>query len=183
MKYSVLSLLASTVFLVASTENNMTVHKEYYPEGNIKKEITYKNSKKDGWETEYDKSGLVIHESKWENGKQVGRSFEYTWFENRLLSILEYSIRPLKNLTGISYSFYKSGSLKYETHYKDGEKVVSKDFFRNGRLKNIGHFKNGEPYGEARVYYPNGQLRFRSRPVDGFWRVVEEYKFNGVRVK
>jgi len=66
-----------------------------------------------------------------------------------------------KAITGLVYTTYDNGQLKYESSWKDG--VVDgrcRSFHENGQPRGEQNFKNGKRHGIERKWYENGQLEY-----------------------
>ena len=79
----------------------------YYPSGNIRQIINYKNGKKQGDSKEYDESGTVITLYEYNNDYMISREF-----------INRFNDRGEKH--GTWKTFYPGGQIKDEDYYKNG---------------------------------------------------------------
>ncbi len=68
-------IIANLVFAEESIKDG--VHKEYYENGNLKKEVTYKNGKKDGVSKGYYENGELFAQHILKDGKEEGLSISY----------------------------------------------------------------------------------------------------------
>jgi hypothetical protein len=94
-------------------------YKEYYPDGNLKQETSYKDGLKYGYERVFMNNGDRVMESKYKEDKLHGEHKRY--FQNRLIL---YSHYKNGNLDGEYKGFnIMSGDLEEHYFYKDGVKV------------------------------------------------------------
>ena len=89
----------------------------YYPSGELKSEINYKNGKKDGLGKWYFKSGKLKYQGNWKNGIQEGD--ESAYYESGQLK----AQGTLKNgrANGVYKEFSSSGELITHMKYENGE--------------------------------------------------------------
>ncbi|MGM0582847.1 MAG: hypothetical protein ACQES1_10905 [Bacteroidota bacterium] len=144
--------------------------KVFYLDSTIKKEVLYRNGKKDGFEKVYDREGNIVSLMKYENGFLVSREY-----------INRRDSRGRKQ--GPWKTFYANGKIKSEENYLDGKRNgIFKQFNKNGELVNIEKYENGEKitkdkavanYEIKRNYYEDGSLKTRATYLDG--------KMDGIR--
>jgi antitoxin component YwqK of YwqJK toxin-antitoxin module len=91
----------------------------YYPSGELKSEINYKNGKKDGIGKWYFKSGKLKYQGTWKNGMQEGN--ESVYYESGQLK----AQGSLKNgrASGVYKEFSGSGELVTHMKYENGELI------------------------------------------------------------
>lgn len=146
MKKVIFFLILLTIF--ACTK----VKKDYFPNGNIKSEITYKNGKKNGPAKYYDDLGKISDEYIYVNDKLEGISKK--WFYKGTISRID----SFKNnmLNGISVSFDQDNGykLKEETYKNDTLNGLFCDFHPNGQIMTKGYFLKGL-YDSVWNYYDN----------------------------
>ncbi len=106
------------------------VRKEFYENGKLKNEATFKSGKKHGYEKGFHENGSLRYETQWVNGKQNGEVSSFDEQGNK-----------------IKQSFLKMGS--YEG--------PQKEWWANGNLKADRVMKNDEVFSEI-TYSPNGSV-------------------------
>lgn len=113
------------------------VWKEFWSNGDLKSEVTYKNNKKQGLEIAwFDEPDCVEHESYFKDGVLDGPS-------------IYYSRRCKKDF----FETFKNG-------VKEGLEL---SYYPNGNIKAEGYFKKGNLNGFYKVYDKNGKFAFESR--------------------
>lgn len=129
-----------TVNIVDLNNMKQGVWREFWPNGDLKNETTYKNDKKDGLEIIwYDSPDCVEQEAYYKDGKLDG-------------ILIHYSKKCRKD-------FYE--------HYKNGIKHgLEVEYYSNGNMKAEGTYKNGNLDGYYKVYNRKGQFSFESRTTD-----------------
>ena len=126
-----------TVNIIDMGNMRQGVWREFWPNGDLKSETTYKDDKKDGLEIIwYDSPDCVEQEAFYKDGKLDGL-------------LIHYSKKCRKDL----YENYKNG-------VKHGVEV---EYYSNGNMKAEGTFKNGNLDGYYKVYTRKGQFSFESR--------------------
>lgn len=116
------------------------VWKEFWINGDLKSEVSFKNSKKQGLEINwFDFPDCVEHESYYKDGVLDGPSIYYS-----------------KKCKKDFFETFKDG-------VKDGLELA---YYPNGNIKAEGNFKKGNLNGYYRVYDKNGNFSFESRSTD-----------------
>lgn len=100
-----------------------------------------------------------------EEGLFVKRTFYEE--EGKAVTILMEKTFKIENgdtvLHGYAKSFYQSGQLMGEEHYRNGVKQgVSQQFYSNGRVKHKGWIKNGKLDSIGLAYYQDGQMKAKA---------------------
>lgn len=128
---------------------------EYWDNGNIKSETTYKNANLEGIVKWYHENGNIQAEYNYENGKKEGISKKYYGNGN-----LEYEEHWKDDkLNGVVKSYYKNGQLEYEDNYKDDKlDGLSKTYYSNGNIQSESTYKDDKRNGVSKWYYEDGQL-------------------------
>lgn len=109
------------------------IWKTYFPNGNLKNEITYDNNRQFGYAKAYYESGELQEEGQWENMRWVG-----------------------------SYkTYYKNGKTEYDFKYnsngkRDGEQYYG---YENGEMMMQGLMQDGKETGVWKEQYENGEPR------------------------
>jgi uncharacterized protein len=126
--------------------------KEFYADGSVKKEMTFRNDVLDGYMKEYDGEGNLLEVSKYQDGELVKDAVE----------VAEYEIRT---------DYYPNGSVKIIGTYKSGQPHgVRKEYDQQGRMTVAYVFNEGQISGMGlmdeqgrrqglwKEYYSTGQL-------------------------
>ena len=107
------------------------VVKEYDENGNLWREIPYKNDKIEGIEKWYDENGNLKIEIPYKNDK----------------------------IEGIAKVYFENGKLKIETPFKNGKiEGIEKWYYENGNLASETPHKNDEAHGNLKYYTEDGKL-------------------------
>ncbi len=123
-------LLAVSIMLVSST-TYAEVRKLYYPNGQLKLEVNFKDDKLEGIKRYYE-SGKLKEEANIKDHK----------------------------LEGIGKAYYKSGQLKFKGNYKDGKlHGLTKEYQPKGNVLYIDTYKNGTKI-HRKMYDERGKLEF-----------------------
>ena len=171
----------------------------YFPNGKLSSTLYLKRG--DGKLQKYNINGNLIREETYVNGKKNGITKLY--FDNgQLETVAEYKNDKLNGpfklynqngivesegtykddkLTGLIKNYYENGSLKSEQNYQNDKlHGISKSYYKNGSINEIIPYKNGNAEGIKKIYYENGALKaevlFRNDKVEG---MVKTYYKNG----
>ena len=130
--------------------------KNYYDDGILKSEFEKNdNGQLDGIYREYYENGQLKLECTYKNGQLEGIAKEY--YKNDQLSC-EYNFRDGK-LDGLCKEYYESGKIKEEYYCKNGEfEGTYKKYYTNGKEKSEYNYKNGKLEGTAKEYRINGDV-------------------------
>ena len=116
------------------------VWKQFWGNGDLKSEVSFKNNKKQGLEISwYDELDCVEHESYYKDGVLDGPSIYYS-----------------KKCRKDFFETFKNG-------IKEGQEMT---YYSNGNIKAEGNFKKGSLEGYYRVYDKKGNFSFESRSTD-----------------
>ena len=153
------------------------IKRDYYKNGKIQTEISYKNWKLE-WSKLYYKNGHVEKEYNFKDGQAEG---PHKWYhENGKLR--EEETYKNNKLNGPFKEYYKSGKLKREGSYKNGNNPhgIWKSYHKNGKLESETNWENGKCHGLSKSYYKNGKLKSelnkKNHKYDGVWK---DYYENG----
>ncbi|MBK3517949.1 toxin-antitoxin system YwqK family antitoxin [Carboxylicivirga marina] len=116
----------------------------------------YESNKKDGYWVSYYPGGQVKHKITYKNGKAIGPAEFY--YENGLIS--EQGIWHINHWKG-NYKFYnKSGRLAYDWNYDEsGNRTGTQKYYHdNGTLKYTGEWNEGKATGTLKIYDDQGKL-------------------------
>jgi antitoxin component YwqK of YwqJK toxin-antitoxin module len=143
--------------LIENPEELLTldIKKEYYSDGKVKIEASFKDGKAEGWRKEFDPNGKI---------KKA-----YIFHQNQKIAEGKLDTSGFK--TGYWKEYYLDGILKSEGSYIAGKKSgLWKYYHPNGQLEQTGSYNNrGKEDKQWTWYYPDGSLH------------REEYYFNGVQ--
>ena len=107
------------------------VETEYWPNGKVRWERTYKDGKLDGFSKEYDEAGTLREETHFKDGKK----------------------------DGIYRSYFSDGKLRTEANYKDGLKDGAETtYLRWENKKTVSTYQKGKAVNTKR-YDEKGRLR------------------------
>jgi antitoxin component YwqK of YwqJK toxin-antitoxin module len=117
--------------------------KEYYPNGQIKKQGGYNHNSPEGIFIEYAEDGTITGTTTFRNGIK--------WKQGL--------IDPAGLEQGPWKEFYEGGQLKSEGSYNNGKKDGPwKYYFEDGKQEQIGAYINGKPDGPWKWYYQSGKI-------------------------
>jgi antitoxin component YwqK of YwqJK toxin-antitoxin module len=142
--------------------------KTFYPNSNVKTEITYSDDKMNGYLKEYAVNGSIINTTKYING------------------VLQTNAPELAKLD-VRTDYYEGGIVKFTGTYKDGVaqgihrefspegKVVAAKIYTDGVLMGEGILDTiGLQQGMWKEYHPNGELKSQGEYVNskrvGAWK-------------
>ncbi len=111
-----------------------------YKNGQKKKELSYKDGKKEGITTDWYENGQKKAVYSYKDGKKDGHAS--VWYEK--------------------------GQKKGEAHYKDGKREgLATDWHENGQKKAVYSYKDGKKDGHTSVWYEKGQKKGEANFKDG----------------
>ena len=147
-------------------DNKFSVWKNYYDTGQLKNIYTFNNNGlPSGIEENYSKNGNLLSEKKLDkNGGLICRRF----YDNGNLFVA-YSLIPSKNgkhfiKTGGYKEYYEDDTLKIESIYENNElSFVWKQYYMTGEKEWEVGYLNGYKQGAYKQFYKNGKLK-----VEGF---------------
>lgn len=114
--------------------------REFWPNGDLKRETMYKNGVKEGVEILwYDRKSCVDSQFYWRNGKLDG-------------PVVHYSERCKKETSTV-----------YTQGVKNGTALT---FYPNGRIRSEGYLQNGKLKGQYKHYTKRGRFLFESTSAD-----------------
>jgi len=123
-----------------------SVEKEYYPDNQLKSQITYKSGKKNGHAIYYHANGEIQIECNYLNDK----------------------------LDGVFRRFYGNGTAELFQEYREGQQHgLNRYFDANGNLLIESNYSNGKVNGAYHEWYPNRRIRSEGQylhgMIDGKW--------------
>lgn len=144
----------------------LELKRDYYPDGKIKVEATYRNGLAEGIRREFDSLGNIEKSYIFKNGVIVGQGI----------------ISANGQRQGIWKEYYSNGQIKAQGAYRNDLRNGEWEFYHNnGTLEQKGTYNdNGKPEGKWMWYFSNGALlrqeNFRNGLLDG---PMTEYDTNG----
>jgi antitoxin component YwqK of YwqJK toxin-antitoxin module len=179
-------------------DNGERIRKEFYNNGNILEEGTFKNNIRIGEWRHYYPSGQIEHmtsylkgdaecsySSYYENNQlkskgtvKNGVDYEYqSYYET---GVLQTSLETLDNGERVNKVFYRSGTLKQIGTYAPLRNGTWKTFYESGELKRTEEFSNGQMVGIWKEYYINKKLKQTEECIPNtMYRDIKEYHLNG----
>lgn len=131
---------SDTINVIDNDTLKQGVWKEFWSNGDLKSEVSFKNNKKQGLEISwFDELDCVEHESYYKNGVLDGPSIYYS-----------------KKCKKDFFETFKNG-------IKEGLEI---SYYSNGNIKAEGNFKKGSLDGYYRLYDKKGNFSFESRSTD-----------------
>jgi antitoxin component YwqK of YwqJK toxin-antitoxin module len=146
-----------TINIVDKNSFRQGIWRTFWPDGNLKSEVVYRENKKNGLEMNwYNRSNCVKKESYYYNGQLDG-----------------------------TVTFYNKNCKKeFVENYKNGIKEgLEISYYPNGNIKAEGYYKKGNLDGVYKVYTKTGKFDFESRTTNGpvdFEPVIEDTATNSV---
>jgi antitoxin component YwqK of YwqJK toxin-antitoxin module len=139
---------------------------ECYPNGNVKREASFRDGKREGIWREFDEEGNVIKSQTYKKGSLVGEGIVDTDGKRR----------------GEYKEFYSDSTLRAEGIFVDGERSGEwKFYYPNGQLQEIGSYEKEQPNGPWVWYYDNGQKQIEEQFYKGQPNgLYKEYDSKGI---
>lgn len=141
------------------------IQHEYYPNGKVKREASFRDGKREGVWREFDEQGNVINSQTYKKDALVSQGIVDTdgkrWGEYK--------------------EFYPDSTLRANGLFVDGKRSGEwKFYYQNGKIQEIGSYKNGQPDGSWIWYYDNGQKQIEEQFFKGKENgVYKEYDNKG----
>lgn len=177
MKLQVILIFAILILIVGCDRK---VEKIYYPDGEIKQEITFKDGIKDGIKDgefkSYYKSGQLKEKGIYKNNKLEG---EYTWYyKNGQIDTKENFEDNKEN--GKMESYYETGILKSESQVNEGKQDgLTIFYYPDGKIESKQEYEAGIPNGYYTSYHKNGKLSMHALYEKDSVLYYEEYDEQG----
>lgn len=151
------------------------VYHEY--DGNIQKEIEYKNGTVHGTFKQYGEAGNLAYVLNFDDGYLV--SYSYEGKDGKLVPAIE-----LKNATGKLISYYKNGNKSAEIDYDDNLINGTRNiYFSNGKPFIISERAFGEETKTKKVFYPNGNPESEENHYEDELHGTCKYYFSNGKIK
>ena len=138
--------------VLTADQKPLIVKREYYPDGRVKREASFRDGKREGVWREFDEDGNVINSQTYQKGALVGQGIVGTDGKRR----------------GEYKEFYPDSTLRAEGLFIDGLRSGEwKFFYHNGKVQEVGSYKEGQPDGPWTWYYDNGQKQIEEQFFKG----------------
>ena len=138
--------------VVESDMKPLVVQHEYYPNGKVKREASFRDGKREGVWREFDEQGNVLNSQTYQKGVLVGQGIVDIDGKRR----------------GLFKEFYPDNSLRAEGVFVDGLRSGEwKVYYHNGQIQEIGSYQEGQPDGIWTWYYDNGQKQIEEQFFKG----------------
>ncbi len=150
--------------------------KEYYPNGRMKTYCEYKNGKANGlFVSYYNNAANSVNEEYYMENDSI-KGISYTYYPNeRIKSIHRYNSEKKPVAT---YDYFPEGQRMMENYYNEDLIVLGKQYDPNGQVISVDTFSNGNGTMHYRSY--DGQLLKEGPVVAGkLHGTVRTYDFNG----
>lgn len=130
----------------------LIVQYEYYPNGRVKREASFRDGKREGIWREFDEEGNVTKSQTYKKGGLVSEGVVGTDGKRR----------------GEYKEFFSDSTLRAEGLFIDGLRSGEwKFYYHNGQLQEVGSYKEGDPDGVWIWYYDNGQKQIEEQYYKG----------------
>lgn len=117
------------------------VHRTYFKNGKLEKEVTYKNNLLDGDFRTFYESGRVHQEKHYKEGKLDGL---FKAYDEEAVLYFEINYKDDKQ-DGISNTYYMTGVLQYRDTYKHGTMVRRESYNESGELTFTHDYEKDHP--------------------------------------
>ena len=132
--------------IIESQMKPLQVQHEYYPNGRMKREGTFRDGRREGTWREFDEEGNVISSQIYQNGRLVQSGIVDTDGTRR----------------GEWMELYPDSTLRSQGAFLNGKKSGPwKFYFHGGQVEQEGSYKEGLPDGTWTWYYEDGKLHKR----------------------
>ena len=130
----------------------LIVQHEYYPNGKVKREASFRDGKREGVWREFDEQGNVLNSQTYQKGVLVGQGIVDTDGKRR----------------GLYKEFYPDSTLRAEGVFVEGQRSGEwKFYYHNGQVQEVGRYNEGQPDGIWTWYYENGQKQIEEQFFKG----------------
>ena len=138
--------------IVESETQPLQMQHEYYPNGRVKREASFRGGKREGTWREFDENGNVISSQIYQNGRLVQSGVMDTDGTRR----------------GEWVELYPDSTLRAKGLFINGKRSGEWKFYYPGEvLEQVGNYKNGLFDGTWTWYYPNGKIQKQEDFMDG----------------
>lgn len=159
-----------------STDSKAEEVKEYYSNGQLKKEAFYMNGQPHGSSRFYATNGMLLAEGWFIRGRHQGKNCQY-FLTGQLYSIQRYRDDVWD---GIQQFFFENGQLHLELPYEKGLLNGTVHLYNaEGKEQRRIDYKQGRRHGMERSWDPTGQLLSESEYQDGTPIRAQEWDAEG----
>ena len=138
--------------VVENETQPLQMQHEYYPNGRVKREASFRGGKREGTWREFDEEGNVISSQIYQNGRLVQSGVMDTDGTRR----------------GEWVELYPDSTLCAKGLFINGKRSGEWKFYYPGEvLEQIGTYKNGKYDGDWTWYYPNGKIQKQEEFING----------------
>jgi len=140
---------------------------EYYPNGNVKTSITYRQNRQNGYAKIFYENGKLSEEGIWRGNRWTG---QYKFYHQNGNPSYVWNFDDEGKRTGEQKYFYENGQLRIEGNWQEGkEQGVIKEYYVTGKLRAESEWKFGKTDGMVKEYYENGSLKAEKVFNDGVY--------------
>lgn len=138
--------------VLESDQKPLVVQREYYPNGKVRREASFRDGKREGVWREFDEEGNVVKSQTYKKGALVGEGIVDTDGKRR----------------GEYKEFYPDSTVRAEGLFVDGLRSGEwKFYYHNGKLQEVGTYVEGTPDGAWIWYHDNGQKQIEEQFYKG----------------
>ncbi len=196
--------------IVESETQPLQMQHEYYPNGRVRREASFRGRKREGTWREFDENGNVISSQVYQNGRLVQSGIMDTdgtrrgeWVELYPDSTLRAKGLFINGKRSGEWKFYFPGEVleqvgnykegKYVEYDEDGMVIASGSYFeglKSGKWKEVsggvtseGVYRNDRQVGEWTSYYANGKPAFKGSFKGGYPDGEHYYYYQNGRLR
>ena len=138
--------------IVESETQPLQMQHEYYPNGRVRREVSFRGGKREGTWREFDENGNVISSQVYQNGRLVQSGIMDTDGTRR----------------GEWVELYPDSTLRAKGLFINGKRSGEWKFYFPGEvLEQVGNYKEGKYDGTWTWYFPNGKIQKQEDFFDG----------------
>ena len=138
--------------VLTADQKPLVMQREYYPNGKVRREASFRDGKREGVWREFDEDGNVIKSQTYKKGALVGEGIVGTDGKRR----------------GEYKEFYPDSTLRAEGLFIDGLRSGEwKFYYHDGKVQEVGTYKEGNPDGVWVWYHENGQKQIEEQFYKG----------------
>jgi len=175
--------------------------KEYFENGVLKTEASFRGSRRDGVTKRYYENGFLMIEANFRNGEPHGTFREY-YENNNMMAEEVYNSGQLiiqkrfdrnGKLNDVARRYYQNGQIRIEAGFREGKpegitreyhengSLMAEEYYRNGTLiSNKGYDKSGTLMVSLKEFYDNGHMRNETDFTEGIYK--EYYKSGAIKI-
>ncbi len=150
--------------------------KEFYANGQLKREAQIKGGKLDGLYREYYENGQLRYDGTYKSDKRSGTYALY----HKNGKIEESGTYVNDQVQGKVKTYYETGELYLDGFFENGQQSGElKEYYKDGNIKSIQSYINGTLHGDIVFYYPNGEIFLKGIKKNDTTIYYEEYSEAG----